>query len=97
MLNYIIFVGNENKIRIIEMIKLLQSGQSTSVNDNSTKPSLNNLFDPNKLSDEEDNSWADELSHSENGDGENYDDYYGEEDEYGDESINKGQKSVSPD
>lgn len=55
-------------------------------------------YDPNVISDDEDNSWADELSHSGGGcsdGGGELDDYYGEEDgDYGDESINKGHSKV---
>ena len=47
------------------------------------------------LSDEEDNSWADELSHSEEGGAANYDDYYGEEEDYGEEeTASKTKKSA---
>lgn len=50
-------------------------------------------YDPNGLSDDEDNSWADELSNSGASGGGADDDYYGEEDgEYGDESVMKHSK-----
>jgi hypothetical protein len=53
-------------------------------------------FDPDKISDDEDNSWADELSQSGGSDGgggrNGEEEYYGEEEEYGEESIDKGHK-----
>ena len=48
------------------------------------------------LSDDEDNSWADELSHSEEGGAAGYDDYYGEEEDYGEEeTASKTKKSAN--
>ena len=87
------------------MIKQNTASESTATgaapNNHSTKPSISNtLFDPNKLSDDEDNSWNEELSLSyigEAGCNANEDEYYGEEDEYGDESLIKESKNIGKD